>query len=93
MVLFCCDVGESDLKLKARCLSSNVLYKKYSLTSVNEAIYQKWLCVMCYKKKNVNQYFYTFVSSFYLLVQLFLNPFFSTFFFDLLLLLRITVLN
>ena len=28
-VLFCCDVGESDLELKARCRSSCGLYKKF----------------------------------------------------------------
>ena len=28
LVLFCCDVGESELDLKARCVPSWVLYKK-----------------------------------------------------------------
>ena len=35
VVIFCCDVGDSDCVLKARCLSSCVLYKKCSFFSVN----------------------------------------------------------
>ena len=42
-VLFCCDVGESDHKLKVRCFSSNVLCKKCSFISVNETIHQNVL--------------------------------------------------
>ena len=38
MVLFCCNVGGSDLKLKAQYKPSNGLYKKSYFISGNEVI-------------------------------------------------------
>ena len=34
-MLFCCNVGESDLEIKARCLPSWALYKKCNFRSEN----------------------------------------------------------
>ena len=39
-VLFCCDVGVSDLVLKPICPSTWGLYKKCNFISENEAFYQ-----------------------------------------------------
>ena len=41
---FCCDVDESDLKIKASVRPSNGFHKKCSLISENEVLFQKWLC-------------------------------------------------
>ena len=41
LVLFCCDVDESELELKARCVPPRRLYKKCNLRSENEVIYEK----------------------------------------------------
>ena len=43
-VFFCCDVGESDIILKPRYGSFNVIYRKSQFYSINERIAQKYLC-------------------------------------------------
>ena len=49
-VFFCCDVGESDLVLKPRYGSFNVIYRKCHFLSVNELIVQKYLCLINSKR-------------------------------------------
>ena len=46
VVFFCCNVGESECVLKARCRLLCGLYKNSVLVSENEAILRKYLCVV-----------------------------------------------
>ena len=50
-VLFCYNVGENGLELKARYGSLNVPYRKCKFLSVNELIEQTYLCVVNSGKK------------------------------------------
>ena len=42
VVLFCCNVGDSDCVIKAGCRPSNVSYKTCGVFSANEVLYQKY---------------------------------------------------